>query len=158
MIKRFGPPFIERRSRFFGISALRSWFFLQQLRRFGNSVPHFGSKVPVLSSATSALWHFGFTHRDYGTLIEKFISWVRMLSHQYRILIKSEKQYFIYFSFMVIGLNQFHQKHQILQLLKEKQVTQLHLYIILIKLDLTMFIARERVNKKSSIWEYDVFG
>ncbi|CAB5217442.1 unnamed protein product [Rhizophagus irregularis] len=47
----------------FGSSVRRSWFFLQQLRRFGNSVPHFSSKVPVLSSATSALWHFGFTHR-----------------------------------------------------------------------------------------------
>ncbi|GET54618.1 hypothetical protein GLOIN_2v1835940 [Rhizophagus irregularis DAOM 181602=DAOM 197198] len=57
MIKHFGPPFIERRSRFFSILALRfegPGFLAFWL---------FGSKVPVLSLATSALCHFSFTYR-----------------------------------------------------------------------------------------------
>ncbi|CAB5387844.1 unnamed protein product [Rhizophagus irregularis] len=52
-------------SQFFGISALQFEGPGSFFDNFGlcHSVPHFSSKVPVLSSATSALWHFSFTHR-----------------------------------------------------------------------------------------------
>ncbi|RGB23247.1 hypothetical protein C1646_822189 [Rhizophagus diaphanus] len=67
-----------QRSQFFGISALRFkgpgslafWLFGLKVLVLSSttltlwhSVPHFSSKVPVLSLATSALCHFGFTYR-----------------------------------------------------------------------------------------------
>ncbi|RGB39824.1 hypothetical protein C1646_664344 [Rhizophagus diaphanus] len=63
--------------RFEGPDSLAFWLFGSKVlvlssttSALWHSVSHFGSKVPVLSSATSSLWHFGFIYRN--SVPEKF--------------------------------------------------------------------------------------
>ncbi|CAB5217468.1 unnamed protein product [Rhizophagus irregularis] len=55
-----------------------------------HSVPHFSSKVPVLSSATSALWHFSFTHRKRRKeMTKRVIIFDALYIHKYQDLMWS---------------------------------------------------------------------